>query len=59
MFAKLTEQLLAAYVVPVAPYVALTAFPLVGPKFVPVNVIVEPPAVSMALPPIEDTAGGE
>ncbi len=58
MFAKLTEQLLAAYVVPVAPYVALTAFPLVGPKLVPINTIIEPPAVPMLLPLIEDIAGG-
>lgn len=52
MFATVTVQLLALYVVPVAPYVTLTTFPLVGPKFVPVNVTVAVPAVGMVPPPV-------
>jgi hypothetical protein len=59
VFATLTMQPLALYVVPLTPpYVALTAFPLVGPKLVPVNVIVEPPPVPTPLPATPVITGG-
>ena len=51
VFAMLTLHPLAVYVVPVAPYVAVTTVPLVGPKFEPVNVIVVPTPVDMLPPP--------
>ncbi len=58
MSAVVTVQLVAVYVVPLAPYVALTTFPVVGPKFVPVNVIVAPPFVDMLLPPATPLIAG-
>ena len=51
-------QLLALYVLPLAPYVALTMFALIGPKFVPVNVIIVPPAVGMLPPPATPVIAG-
>ena len=48
--ATVTVQDAAVYPVPVGPYVALT-LPGVGPKFVPVSVIVVPPAVGIDDPP--------
>jgi hypothetical protein len=58
VFATVTVQLLAVYVVPVDPYVALTGFPLVGPKFVPVSVIDVPPAVGIEDPPATPVIAG-
>jgi hypothetical protein len=51
VFATVTLQPLAVYVVPLVPYVAETTLPDTGPKFVPVNVIVAPPLVDRAEPP--------
>ena len=48
--ATVTVQDAAVYVVPLGPYVAVTA-PGVGPKFVPVSVIVVPPVVGIDDPP--------
>ena len=48
--ATVTVQDAAVYPVPLGPYVALT-LPGVGPKFVPVSVIVVPPAVDIDDPP--------
>ncbi len=48
--ATVTVQDAAVYPVPLGPYVALT-LPGVGPKFVPVSVIVVPPAVGIDDPP--------
>ena len=59
MFAVVTLQLLAVYVVPLAPYVAVTTFPLVGPKFVPFNVILAPPAVTIDDPPATVVIAGD
>ena len=56
--AVFTVQLVAAYVVPDAPYVALTTWPIVGPKFVPVNVITDPPLVDMLPPPTTPVIAG-
>ena len=39
------------YVVPLTPYLAVTTLPVVGPKFVPLSVIVAPPPVDMDDPP--------
>ena len=58
MFATVTEHPLAVYVVPDVPYVAVTTLPLVGPKFVPVNVIVAPPLVDILLPPATAVMAG-
>ena len=55
--ATVTVQLVAVYVVPVAPYVAAAGF--AGPKLVPVIVIVVPPLVGIDAPPaIPVIAGG-
>ena len=58
MSALLTVHPLAEYVVPVAPYVAVTTFPTVGPKLLPVNVIVVPTPVAMLLPPATPVIAG-
>ena len=59
MFATLTVQPVAVYFcVPDGPYVAVTVFPLVGPKFVPFNVIMAPPLVDMLLPPATTVIAG-
>ena len=59
VLAIVTVQALAVYVVPFpAPYDALTTFPLVGPKFVPSNVIVAPPVVEIEDPPETATITG-
>ena len=49
--ATVTEHDDALYSTPVTPYVAVTTLPLVGPKFVPVNVTTVPPPVDIELPP--------
>ena len=57
--AVVTTQPVAEYVVPVAPYDAVTGLPVVGPKLVPLSVTVVPPAVGIdAPPPIPVTTGG-
>ena len=48
--ATVTAHEVAVYPVPLGPYVALT-LPGVGPKLVPVSVIVVPPAVGIDDPP--------
>ena len=56
--AVFTTQPVAEYVVPLVPYVAATTLPLVGPKFVPVSVIVAPPLVDKLLPPATTVMAG-
>ncbi len=48
--ATVTAHEVAVYPEPLGPYVALTA-PGVGPKFVPVSVIIVPPEVGIDAPP--------
>ncbi len=54
MSATTIKHPVAVCPVPLAPYVALT-LPGVGPKFVPVSVIVVPPAVGIDDPPATPT----
>jgi hypothetical protein len=59
VLATVTVHAVAVYPTPLVPYVAVTEFPVVVPKFVPVIVIVAPPAVGIV--PEEDNpdiAGG-
>ena len=58
VFATATVHPLAAYVVPVVPYVAVTVFPDVGPKSVPVKLIVVPPPVPIDEPPATAVIAG-
>ena len=52
----MTEQLVAVYVVPLGPYVAVTE--PTGPKFVPLIVKTVPPAVGIEPPPATDEITG-
>ena len=58
MLATVTLHPLAAYVLPVVPYVAVTTFPVVGPKLVPVSVTVAPPDVTIDEPPATPLIAG-
>ena len=52
VFAVVTEHDVALYPVPLAPYVAVTGLPNIGPKFVPASVTTVPPAVGIDDPPV-------
>ena len=58
MSATVTLQPLPEYVVPVKPYVAVTVLLDVGPKLVPVNVMVAPPRVDIEEPPATPVNAG-